>query len=148
MVVHTTLTTSLSRGQKMNYMADGGGSVSEQEAVERILQMLGEAETQVHGGQKLQSVPAGSFGGAASALDLSANTGKAHAHVVAAMTEMVAALQTYDANVRHFRSDVHETDADIATVLTRTQQSVDCSGTSTSDTFYNTNACTLTGDDS
>jgi hypothetical protein len=127
----------------MNFLADGG-SISESEAVQIVLSMLKDVHGNVGTGEHLQSVPSGSFGGAATAIDLSSNTGKAHAHVVDAMSQLAASLQTYTANVEHFRKDVHETDVDIASFFNRTTQALDCSGTANpSDTFHNTQQCTL-----
>jgi hypothetical protein len=128
----------------MNFMADGGGSISESEAVEIVLKMLNDVHGNVGKGEHLHPVPAGSFGGAPTAVDLGSNTSKAHSHVVQAMSQMAAALQTYTANVEHFRKDVHETDDDIASFFHRTTQAVDCSGTvDPVDTFHNTQQCTL-----
>ena len=132
----------------MNLMADGGGSISEAEAVQIVLSMLNQAHTEVGQGKNLDSIPSGAFGQSATAIDLGSNTGKAHSHVVEAMAQMTAALSTYRANVEHFRKDVHETDFDIATFFNKTTAAVDCSGTTTpSDTFHNTQQCTLPEDD-
>ena len=128
----------------MNFVADDAGSLSDAEAVEIVLTMLDQAHTRVEQGRHLAPVPAASFGASATAVELGSNTAKAHTHVVDAMARMTAALQTYAANVEHFRKDVHETDADVAAFFHRTAAAVDCSGTVTpGDTFHNTQQCTL-----
>lgn len=141
----------------MNFIADVGTALSaadvEQQTIDDILTTLAGAEESVLKGEKMKPVPASSFGAADTATMLEMHTGKAHAHVVDAMAAMVSALKTYSANVRHFRDDAHETDADIGAAMSRNRQVVestsraaDCFGSNTPDTFQDT-SCSVPGSD-
>src|SRR5690242_20767465 len=132
----------------MNFMADVGAVLTaaevEQQTIDDILTMLGHAEDSVGKGEKLKPVPAASFGASPTATTLEYNTGLAHAHVVEAMSDMVAALQTYTANVKHYRTDAHDTDADIGMVLHKNTQAIDCMGNTTDNVFQQPQTCQVT----
>ena len=132
----------------MNFMADVGAVLTaaevEQQTIDDILTMLGHAEDSVGKGEKLKPVPASSFGAAPTATTLEYNTGLAHSHVVAAMRDMVAALQTYTANVKHYRTDAHDTDADIGMVLHKNTLAIDCMGNTTDNVFQQPQSCQVT----
>lgn len=83
--------------------------------VQEILAMLDDAQSKVKKGEDIQAVPAAALGGAPTAAELQLHAGKAHDHVVEAMTQMVNGLQGYYDSVKHFRQDVHDTDAGEAT---------------------------------
>jgi hypothetical protein len=123
----------------------------ERDVIDRIIQALTSAESSVRQGKDISPVPAASFGSSATAAELGLHAGKAHNHVVEAMTQLVAGLENYHAGVRRFREDVHETDqrnADDLGTVTRRAEQVDvatlfrrgdeCNG---SGNFYDTNAC-------
>lgn len=129
----------------MNFMADVGAVLTaaevEQRTIDDILSMLGHAEDSVGKGEKLKPVPAASFGAAPTATTLEHHTGLAHSHVVEAMRDMVAALQTYTANVKHYRTDAHDTDADIGMVLHKNTLALDCMGNTTDNVFQQPQTC-------
>lgn len=87
--------------------------------IQEILTMLAEAQGQVEQGSRMRMAPAASFGDSATARELAHHAGKAHHHVVAAMTQMVSGLQGYHDSVEHFRRSVHETDSDVRADLNR-----------------------------
>lgn len=97
-------------------LADAG---VEDDTIQQILTMLAEAQGQVERGSGMRMVPAASLGGSATAAELAHHAGKAHHHVVAAMTQMVAGLQGYHDSVEHFRKSVHETDSTVGSDLNR-----------------------------
>ena len=134
----------------MNFMADVGSVLTtaqvEQQTIDEILTMLGDAEDSVGQGEKLKPVPASSFGASATATALEYNTGLAHSHVVDAMRDMVAALKTYTQNVKHYREDAHETDADISVVLTKNTQAVTCMGNTTTNVFQQPQTCQISSE--
>ena len=131
----------------MNFMADVGAVLTaaevEQQTIDDILNMLGNAEDSVGHGEKLKPVPSSSFGAADTATTLEYHTSLAHSHVVDAMRDMVAALQTYTQNVKHYRDDAHDTDADIGVILTKNTQAVDCMGNTTTNVFQQPQVCTI-----
>lgn len=98
----------------------------EDRVIEQIIQALTGAEASVRQGTEISPVPAASYGGSATAAELGLHAGKAHQHVVQAMTQMVAGLESYRVGVKRFRKDVHETDQgnadDLATVTRRAEQ--------------------------
>jgi hypothetical protein len=98
------------------------GAGVEDDTVQQILDMLNEAKGAVRKGGDIEMAPAASYGGASTAAELGTHAGKAHHHVVAAMTQMVEGLGMYHQSVEHFRQDVHETDATEATEYTRRAQ--------------------------
>lgn len=129
----------------MNFVADVGSVLTtaqvEERTIAEILSMLGDAEDSVGRGERLKPVPAAAFGAAETATTLELHTAKAHDHVVSAMRDMVAALQTYTQNVKHYRADAHDTDADIGIVLTRNTQALDCMGNTTTNVFQQPQTC-------
>ena len=131
----------------MNFVADVGSILTtaqvEQRTIEEILSMLGDAEDSVGRGEQLKPVPAASFGAAETATTLELHTGKAHDHVVSAMRDMVAALQTFTQNVKHFQTDAHETDADVSVVFQKNTQALGCMGNTTTNVFQQPQACQL-----
>lgn len=123
----------------------------ERHVIDRIIRVLDDAESSVRQGQQISPVPAASYGRSATAAELGLHAGKAHTHVVDAMTRMVAGLESYHAGVKRFRQDAHETDqrnADDLGTVTRRAEQVDvatlfrqgdaCNG---SGNFYNTTTC-------
>lgn len=100
-------------------LADAG---VEDRTIQEILTMLDEAQSQVERGTRIKMAPAVSFGGSATAAELAHHAGKAHHHVLDAMTQMVNGLEGYYRSVEHFRKDVHETDADQAVEFRRRAQ--------------------------
>ena len=94
----------------------------EDQTVEQILGMLTEAQETVKKGERIELPPAGAYGDAPTAAELGLHAGKAHHHVIDAMTQMVEGLRTYQRNVEHLREDAHEVDGSNATGLTRISQ--------------------------
>lgn len=97
-------------------LADAG---VEDSTIQEILTMLDEAQGHVEQGSRITMAPAGSFGGSATAGELAHHAGKAHHHVVEAMTRMVAGLRGYYDGVEHFRRSAHDTDSAVRTDFTR-----------------------------
>lgn len=93
--------------------------------VQEILEMLDDAQTQVQQGESIQPVPAAAFGGAPTAAELDLHAAKAHGHVLEAMTQMATGLRGYYDSVKHFRQDVHETDAGEAARYTQRTQAAE-----------------------
>ncbi len=90
--------------------------------VEQILAMLTDAQDAVKKSERIELAPAGSYGGAPTAAELGLHAGKAHHHVIDAMTQMAQGLRTYHENVAHLRKDVLDTDDTVATGFTRVAQ--------------------------
>ncbi len=98
------------------------GAGMEDQTVEQILSMLTEAQQTVKQGERIELAPAGSYGDAPTAAELGLHAGKAHHHVIDAMTQMVEGLRTYQKNVEHLREDAHEVDGNNASGLLRIGQ--------------------------
>jgi hypothetical protein len=96
----------------------------EDDTVDQILTMLESSKQDVKRGENIELAPSSSFGDAPTAAELGTHAGKAHHHVVEAMSQMVEGLGKYYENVRVFREDVHETDDVVATDLSRTASTV------------------------
>ena len=94
----------------------------EDQTVEQILTMLTEAQDTVKKGERIELAPADSYGESSTAAELGLHAGKAHHHVIDAMTQMVEGLRIYHKNVEHLREDAHEVDGSNATGITRIAQ--------------------------
>lgn len=97
----------------------------ERHVIERIIGMLSDAEASVRSSKDITPVPASSYGNSATAAELGTHAGKAHNHIVEAMSHMVAGLENYNVGVKRFRDDAHETDARNAQDLARVARRAD-----------------------
>jgi hypothetical protein len=89
------------------------------DVVQQIVQVLELGKSDVQEGGDISAPPAAAYGDSPTAQELQLHAGKAHGHVIEAMTQMVAGLEKYQESVRAFERDVKDTDATIGTDLSR-----------------------------
>lgn len=127
-------------------LADAG---VEDGTIEDILAALVDSQDEVSQGRRIHKPSTGAFGGSATAAELGLHAGKAHHHVIDAISQIATGLEGYHRAVEHFRKDVHETDADQAREFTRRAQLTAlievATGCTQSQDFSNDPACRLPG---
>jgi hypothetical protein len=129
----------------MYAMHDGGGisqdDISiEQQRVDAVLDTLRRAQGKVLKGANLARVPSASFGAAATATELETHAGKAHGHIVDAMTQTIGGLKSYGRALDRFLVDVEERDAEQQQRLLAIQEGVTCVA---QPTFQSNTSCTV-----
>lgn len=109
----------------MNYVADGGGALSQDELIDTIQATLDKCHSVAQEGEKLPNVARSSFGGADSGQLLGFHTGQAHGHVVQGMTKLAAGFLAFDQSVGKFRKDVADTDDTVSVPFRKATRGMD-----------------------
>lgn len=82
----------------------------EEETIREIVRILTQSADDVQRGGRPPGTPASAFGGSESGKNFGWNVDQAHAHVVGAMSDLVAGLEGYATRIRHFHEDIQFTD--------------------------------------
>lgn len=86
--------------------------------VDRIMSFLDTSATDLQG-SKPDAVGHTAFSGAPASLACATDAGKAHQHVIDAITDMVAGLTTYGSSLNTMKAQAHELDRTVSTDIQR-----------------------------
>jgi len=99
--------------------------------VDRIMRFLDTSATDLDG-SKPDAVGHTAFSGAPASLACATDAGKAHQHVVEAITDMVTGLHTYHSSLDTMKRQAHELDQTVSTDIQRLiVRAEDCAATPT-----------------
>jgi len=99
--------------------------------VDRIMRFLDTSATDLDG-SKPDAVGHTAFSGAPASLACATDAGKAHQHVVEAITDMVTGLHTYHSSLDTMKRQAHELDQTVSTDIQRLiVRAEDCTATPT-----------------